>query len=75
MKQIIFFLYLFALVHFTNAQQVSEFTLVTPVAMDRLFWLSSPQQPKQVFIVEVQGTNGGLLKSFFFQKLTDYEAE
>lgn len=68
MKQTIFFFLLFALFQITNAQQESELILVKPVAMDRLFWLSSPQQPKQVFIVEVQDTKGGLIKVIFFPK-------
>lgn len=68
MKQTIFLFFLLAWVQFSNAQQEPEPTLVKPVAIDRLFWLSNPHQPRQVFIVEVQDTNGRLLKVVYFPK-------
>ena len=63
MKQTIFILIFFAFGYSINAQ--SEPTLVRPVAFDRLYLLSSPQRPKQVFIGEVQSTRT-LLKIIYF---------
>jgi hypothetical protein len=68
MKQTIFILFLLILVHSANAQQEPKSNLVKPLAIDRLFWLSSPHKPKQTFIVERQEITGGLLKVIYFPK-------
>jgi hypothetical protein len=67
MKQTIFILIFFAFGYSVNAQQL-EPTVVKPVAFDRLYLLSSPHKPKQVFVVEVQNPNSDLIKVIYFPK-------
>lgn len=66
MKQIILILLLLLSLYFSTSAQ-EEFVVVTPVAVDRLFWLSSPRKPVQVFVAEMQ--NGTLpIKIIYFPK-------
>jgi hypothetical protein len=72
MKRAISILILFAFMSGAVAQQESEPILIKPVAFDRFFWLSSPANPRQVFVAEVQNSSKSLVKVIYFPKTDGY---